>query len=111
MSVGRDLDFGDGHALKPLNFFVYPHVEVGGQLYKDVVTNFNYTALTVDGVDVPYTGEPTLEEVAHRLRKPQWYVSKCESGERRVDVGELQAFAGIYERPVSYFFPAEDRSS
>lgn len=31
----------------------------------------------------------TQEQVARRLRRPQSFVSKCESGERRVDVVEL----------------------
>jgi transcriptional regulator with XRE-family HTH domain len=45
-------------------------------------------------------------EVARRLRKPQSYVSKCESGERRVDVIELAAFAELYKLPLSFFVPA-----
>lgn len=44
-------------------------------------------------------------EVARRLRKPQSYVSKCESGERRVDVVELLAFARIYRKPLAFFLP------
>jgi len=44
-------------------------------------------------------------QVAELLRRPQSYVSKCESGERRVDVVELEEFAKIYERPISYFLP------
>lgn len=45
----------------------------------------------------------TQRQVAERLHKPQSYVSKCESGERRVDVVELAAFARLYERPVESF--------
>lgn len=45
----------------------------------------------------------TQNAVARRLGKPQSFVSKCESGERRVDVVELQAFAEIYGRPIKYF--------
>jgi len=45
----------------------------------------------------------TQVEVAARLGKPQSFVSKCESGERRVDVVELQIFAGLYDKPLSYF--------
>jgi transcriptional regulator with XRE-family HTH domain len=47
-------------------------------------------------------------EVARRLGKPQSYVSKCESGERRVDVIELVAFADIYKRPLTYFLPSRE---
>lgn len=42
-------------------------------------------------------------EVARRLEKPQSYVSKCESGERRVDVVELLAFARVYGVPLQAF--------
>ena len=47
----------------------------------------------------------TQEEVARTLEKPQSFVSKCEAGERRVDVVELERFAQIYGRPISYFLP------
>ena len=47
----------------------------------------------------------TQLEVAQQLDKPQSFVSKCESGERRVDVVELQRFAEIYGKEVSYFLP------
>lgn len=33
LTTGRDLRLGDGHAAKPLNYFVYPHVEVGGEIW------------------------------------------------------------------------------
>jgi transcriptional regulator with XRE-family HTH domain len=45
----------------------------------------------------------TQSQVAEKLGKPQSYVSKCESGERRVDVTELQQFAQIYNKPLDYF--------
>jgi DNA-binding transcriptional regulator YiaG len=45
------------------------------------------------------------EDVARRLRKPQSFVSKCESGERRVDFVELLLFVEIYDKPVDYFSP------
>ncbi len=47
----------------------------------------------------------TQEEVARKLRRPQSYISKCESGERRVDVVELEKFADPYEKPFDYFLP------
>jgi transglutaminase-like putative cysteine protease len=80
MTVGRDLDLGAGHTLKPLNYFVYPHVEVAGKLYKDVKTHLSYTALTVDGVHVEDRGEPTLEEVAQVIEAYVERDSKLKGG-------------------------------
>jgi transcriptional regulator with XRE-family HTH domain len=45
----------------------------------------------------------TQVEAARKLAKPQSFISKCESGERRVDVIELQDFARLYQRDLSYF--------
>jgi len=45
----------------------------------------------------------TQVEAARRLRKSQAFVSKSESGDRRVDVIELQAFARLYGKPVQAF--------
>ncbi len=45
----------------------------------------------------------TQAEVAKRLGQPQSFVSKCESGERRVDVGELTAFARVYRKDLEFF--------
>ena len=42
-------------------------------------------------------------QAAAKLGKPQSFISKCESGERRVDVVELKAFARLYGVPVTYF--------
>jgi transcriptional regulator with XRE-family HTH domain len=45
----------------------------------------------------------TQVQVAEKLGKPQSYVSKVESGERRIDPVELAQFAEIYGREVGYF--------
>jgi len=41
--------------------------------------------------------------VARRLSRPQSFISKFETGERRLDFVELQYPARIYRKPLSYF--------
>lgn len=48
----------------------------------------------------------TQAQVAEALGQPQSFVSKCESGERRVDAVELERFAKLYGKPLRYFLPA-----
>jgi len=43
------------------------------------------------------------QDVADNLGKPQSYISKIESGERRLDVAEMKKFAVIYNKLVDYF--------
>jgi transcriptional regulator with XRE-family HTH domain len=43
----------------------------------------------------------TQEEVAGRLDAYASFVSKCESGERRIDVVELAAFCRVYGVPLT----------
>lgn len=50
-------------------------------------------------------------EVARRLGKPQSFISKCESGERRVDAVELGELADLYAVPVTFFFERRRRPS
>lgn len=45
----------------------------------------------------------TQAQVAKALKKPQSFVSKAESGERRLDIAEVQRFAKLYRKPLSYF--------
>ena len=45
----------------------------------------------------------TQVQVAKRLKRPQSYISKVESGEQRVDILELKKFAQLYNRSIEYF--------
>lgn len=44
-SVGRDLELGQDHDTEPLNYFVYPHVEVSDERYDAVETTFRFAEL------------------------------------------------------------------
>jgi len=43
------------------------------------------------------------KQVAKMLKKTQSYISKIESGQRRIDVIQLKEFAKIYKKDISYF--------
>ena len=45
----------------------------------------------------------TQVEVAQKLGKPQSFVSRSETGVRRIDAIELKAFAAIYGLSFDYF--------
>lgn len=45
----------------------------------------------------------TQADAARQLGRPQSFVSKCESGERRVDAVELAEFAKLYGKPLAFF--------
>jgi transcriptional regulator with XRE-family HTH domain len=45
----------------------------------------------------------TQAEVGQRLGLRQAFISKLESGERRIDPVELARFAEIYGKPVAWF--------
>ena len=45
----------------------------------------------------------TQTELAERLGETQSWVSKCERGERRLDVVELRAFCAAFGVPLSHF--------
>lgn len=49
----------------------------------------------------------TQGQVGHLVGKPQSFISKIESGERGVGFIEIQVFASVYGKPLSYF---EDRA-
>lgn len=43
------------------------------------------------------------KEAAKALGNTQSYVSKIESGQRRIDIVQLKEFARIYKRSLNYF--------
>ena len=49
----------------------------------------------------------TQRQVARSLGKPQSFVSRSESGERRVDIIELAEFARLYQIDLGQFLPTE----
>ena len=49
----------------------------------------------------------TQEEVAEVFGRPQSFLSKVESGERRIDPVELCHFADLYKKPVEWFLPQD----
>ena len=63
-----------------------------------------YERLLVKLRDARIEAGLTQADAAKKLRKPQSFVSKCESGERRVDVVELERFAEVYGKSILFFY-------
>lgn len=72
-----------------------------------VLWQHQYTAFRRRLIEARESAGMTQAEVAQHLGKSQNYVSKCETGERRVDIVELANFARIYQRPLRFFAPID----
>ena len=42
-------------------------------------------------------------DVAKKVKRPQSYISRVESGEYRLDILEVKKFAEIYKKSIEYF--------
>lgn len=52
----------------------------------------------------------TQIQLAEKIGETQTFVSKCERGERRIDVVELRAFCTAFEIPLKQFVVAFERA-
>lgn len=100
-----------GRAFSIFDFGIFPFHAVdvrtnpknGNKLLKDSVYVRQYRFLLKRLRQARLDTALTQAEVASRLGRTQSYVSKCESGERRVDAVELLRFAKAYRKPLFYF--------
>lgn len=63
--------------------------------YKNIISRLKQARLDA---------ELSQQAVADKLGKPQSYIAKIETWERRVDVAEIKKLATIYKKGVSYFY-------
>jgi len=63
----------------------------------------NYAAFRSKLREARLSAGLTQQQASELLTKPQSFVAKCESGERRVDIIELLDFARIYHKKLDYF--------
>jgi transcriptional regulator with XRE-family HTH domain len=53
----------------------------------------------------------TQREVSESLGRSHSYLSKCETGERSVDVIDLLQLAKLYGKSIQSFFPEQNEAS
>lgn len=61
-TIGRDLELGEGHATGPLNYFIYPHVEVAGQTLEGVKTHILFADVPHEKAALKATGKRTPQQ-------------------------------------------------
>jgi Helix-turn-helix len=74
-----------------------------GAVLKDAEHRNHYRALLAQLKQARADVGLTQFEAARKLRKPQSFISKIESGERRIDFIEMQFLARLYRKPLSFF--------
>jgi len=79
---------------KSVHHCKYMSKSVYSKDYKDIIKRLKTTRIEA-GL--------SQQEVADKFGKPQSFVSKIESGERRLDVAEIKKFAVIYKKDISFF--------
>jgi ribosome-binding protein aMBF1 (putative translation factor) len=89
-----------GYAVAALyNLVVFPR----GALLKDAEYRRQYRILLARLKQARTEAGLTQVEAAKKLAKPQSFLSKVESGERRIDFVEIQFLAKLYRKPLSFF--------
>jgi transcriptional regulator with XRE-family HTH domain len=83
---------------------------VGRRLPKSLYSE-TYNRFLTHFRDARISSGLTQQEVARRLGRPQSFVSKCESGERRVDIAELLAFCEVIRADPATFVRRLNRKS
>lgn len=61
-SMGRDLELGEGHTTGPLNYFIYPHLEVAGQRVDAVKSSFRFAEVPASEVDAKVALREALQQ-------------------------------------------------
>jgi transglutaminase-like putative cysteine protease len=70
-STGRDLRLGPDHRGRPLNYFIYPYVEVGGQIWRgEIGKKFSYREPEKTGSGRIPDSAPGIASVAPGRRTP-----------------------------------------
>lgn len=81
-----------------LGYIIYYHKHMGKSIYSK-----EYESILKQLKKARIEAGLTQKAVAEKMKRPQSYISKCESGERRLDIIELIELAKLYKKPLSFF--------
>ncbi len=92
---------------------VYSILAYYGMEYKMSIDLISYMSKTIFTKEHKYTVDQLKrarletglgqEDVARLINKSQSYISKIESGQRRIDIVQLKQLARAYSKDISYF--------